>query len=496
MNLFDFDKTIYKKDSSVRFYFFCFKKSAKMFCHFFCVCFFALAYFFHLISLKKFKEKCFSFLKYFDDTDKLVDSFWEREEKNINKWYLDAKCDSDVICSASPQFLVEPIIKKLNPTAKVFCTQMDKNTGKISGENFKGAQKKIELEKRGYTSFENVYTDSMSDLYILDMACSGGGAKHICCGSKVFEFKKQKPTLSVKIKYIIRQLRIKHYIKNLLIFLPLVFAGELSNTLLLKNVLVGFVSLCLMTSAVYTVNDLIDAKNDRLSERKRTRPIACYMIKVHEAIIIAVVLFSASVALNVFVCEFKLLSLLLLLGYATMNLLYSAWLKNVPILDAFLLAFFFMLRLYFGAVSANVAVSNWMYLTILCGSLFMGFGKRRNEICHESGGVRKVNDFYDSKFLSGVIFVSMALCLVFYSLWAINFGVLGDTYLNSKILLFTIPLVYFIMMRYLFDIEKTSSSGDPTDVFFKDFVLIVCALLFAVCICISIYVPIPNFLIG
>lgn len=494
MNLFDFDKTIYRKDSSIKFYFFCFWRSPKMFFHLFYVCFWAVLHFFHAISTKAFKEKFFSFLKYFDNVDELVSKFWEKQGKYINGWYEEIKSSSDVICSASPQFLVEPIMRQINEPAKVVCTQMDMASGKISGENLKGEAKKERLIQLGYTTFDNVYTDSMTDFPIMDL-CQGGGCKYLICGKKIYEFGKQKPTLSVKIKYIIKQLRVKHYIKNLLVFVPLAFAGLIGNQQVILKALGAFVSLCFMASFVYIINDLVDAKKDRNHLKKRKRPIACYMVKTHEAIILAVILFGASLAINIFAFEFNLLSLILLLGYAVINFLYSFWLKNIPILDAFLLAFCFLLRLYFGAVIADVEVSRWLYLTVLCGSLFMGFGKRRNELRQESSETRTVNKFYGSEFLDKVIYICLALCLAFYSLWAVNFTVVGDLYLNSKILMFTIPLVYFIMIRYLYDIDKSTSSGDPTDVFFKDIILILCVLVFVACAFVAVYVPINNFLI-
>lgn len=146
MNLYDFDKTIYKKDSAIKFYAYCFWRSLKMILHLIYACFFAILHFFHIISTKVFKEKFFSFLKFFKDPDSLVYGFWDKEQKNINAWYSEIKRDDDVICSASPEFLLRPIIDKINPRAVLVCTQMDIRSGKIDGENLKGENKKYEKE--------------------------------------------------------------------------------------------------------------------------------------------------------------------------------------------------------------------------------------------------------------------------------------------------------------------------------------------------------------
>jgi len=487
MNCFDFDKTIYRKDCSVQFYFYCFFRNPKMFFHIFKAMFFLVLNKIGLISTKKFKEKFFSFLKYIKNIDVVVENFWNKQLKNISKWYLDIKKNNDVICSASPYFLVDCAMKKINQKAKVICTNMNVTNGLIEGENLKGEQKVIELKKQlgDDISFDEVYTDSLSDFPILDLANN----KNIVCGKKVYPFGKQKPTFFTKLRYIFKQLRIKHYVKNGLIFLPLFFSSAMTNVELIKNSIMGFIAFCLIASFVYVVNDLMDVKNDRKHTTKRKRPIASYMIKPYEAIILAIVLLGGSVAITYFSFGLDYLIFGILLGYAVINILYSVIFKHIPIVDAFILSSCYLLRIFFGGLIVSTPVSKWLYLTILCGALFMGFGKRRNEITKESN-TRKVNKHYDYNFLDKNLYVCLALTLVFYSLWAIDFNTFGDGMLNRFIILATIPIVYFIMMRYSLDIEKSSNSGDPIDVLLKDKVLILFAVIFVAMIIVAVYVPI------
>lgn len=489
MNCYDFDKTIYKKDSAISFFFFCLKKKPILIFHFIKCCFFALLNVVGIVKTKRFKEVFFSFVKSFKNIDELVDSFWNKEIKRINKWYLDQKKDDDVICSASPYFLVKPIFDKINPTATVICTDFNIKTGEIIGENLKGEEKVVALKKHFKDEnirFDAVYTDSMSDFPILDLTEN----KYIVGkGNKVYRFGEQKPSLGVKIKYIIKQLRVKHYVKNGLVFLPLFFSGHMTDWKYILYSLSGFVSFCFIASFVYVVNDLCDAKNDRRHSKKRKRPIACYMIKSYEAIVMAIFLFAGCITLNILTFGVNYWLIGILVGYAVINLLYSFVLKNIPIVDAFILGLCYLIRVLFGGLVINVAVSKWLYLTILCGALFMGFGKRRNEIANETGKTRKVNKFYNYNFLDKNLYICLAMCLVFYSLWAINLDATGGQF-NRFLILATIPFVYFIMMKYSLNIEKNQNNGDPIDVLFKDFVLIASAIIFVAMLVVAVYVPI------
>ena len=203
MNCFDFDKTIYKKDCSIKFYLYCLRQKPIMIFHLIKVLFLMILNKINFISTKKFKEKFFSFLKLFDNIDDVVSNFWKKEIVNINEWYLKIKKDDDIICSASPKFLVKTVFQIINPSAKIICTQMCKKTGTIEGENLKGKEKVTKLKEifGENITFNNAYTDSLSDLPLLDLANN----KYIACGKNIYEFGKQKPTFSTKLKSMMTQ---------------------------------------------------------------------------------------------------------------------------------------------------------------------------------------------------------------------------------------------------------------------------------------------------
>ncbi len=169
MNLYDFDKTIYPYESTRKFYFFVLKRNKKHFLHIFKVAFWGCLYWLKIINLKKFKERFFSFTKFVPDLEQAVKDFWDKEFFNINYWYFDKRKMGDVICSASPSFLLENIVGKINKDAHLVCTEFDLATQKIVGENCKGEEKVSRLKALGYMHFKDGYSDSKSDFPMLSL---------------------------------------------------------------------------------------------------------------------------------------------------------------------------------------------------------------------------------------------------------------------------------------------------------------------------------------
>lgn len=169
INGYDFDKTIYYDDSSVDFYFFCLKKNKKVLLQLPVQIWALFLYIIRIIDKTKFKEKVFSFLKRIDDVDNYVKEFWELNYKKIKNWYFAQKEDSDVIISASPEFLLKPLEKKLK--VKVIASKVDKKTGKFLDKNCHDYEKVKRYEKEiGKKKLKSFYSDSMSDKPMMDYA--------------------------------------------------------------------------------------------------------------------------------------------------------------------------------------------------------------------------------------------------------------------------------------------------------------------------------------
>ncbi len=263
--------------------------------------------------------------------------------------------------------------------------------------------------------------------------------------------------ISEKVILLAKAMRPKHYLKNGLIFLPAVFGGNLLHMATLRILLFSFVAFSLAASSIYIFNDLNDRQLDSKHPKKKIRPIASGAISMWQSRVLMISLLLAAILLQAWSGSI-VLSIYLLVGYVLINACYSLGLKNIPIIDVAILSLGFVIRVYFGAVSVNIGVSTWLYLSILAFSFYLSLGKRRNEIAAVGSTTRKVNSHYTQDFLDKNMYVCLALTLVYYSLWTI------DPVQSHKSLKLTVPLVLLITMTYSLTIEKSRADGDPVEV--------------------------------
>ena len=277
------------------------------------------------------------------------------------------------------------------------------------------------------------------------------------------------------MKDVLKLFRVKHYIKNLLVFVPLFFAGEIFNISLMKYAIVGFVCFCLISSAVYILNDIQDIEKDRLHPKKKNRPLASGRISIKKGILF----FAGCILIALLISGFqmKLSGAAALLLYFILNVAYSMELKNKPIIDIVILASGFVIRIIYGGLIVGIPISKWLYLVVVTGSLFMGLGKRRNELTQQEN-TREVLKYYSESFLDKNMYVCFTLVIVFYAMWTLDSA-------NAK-MIWTVPALIIILMKYSMDIEG-DSDGDPVDVLLNDRILVFLVLLYAVCIFFMLY---------
>lgn len=269
-------------------------------------------------------------------------------------------------------------------------------------------------------------------------------------------------------------IRIKHYIKNVLIFAALVFSGQLFVWDKTRDCALGFLAFSLMSSVIYIFNDIRDKDKDKIHPTKCKRPIASGRVSVKAASLVAIVCLAGFVLYFFFV--FNIMALLLVLAYAIINVLYSYGLKNKPLIDVSILVAGFLIRVVYGAVLTGIEVSNWLYLTVIAISFFMAFGKRRNELKQMgSNDTREVLKGYSLEFLDKSMYMCLAMANTFYALWAIG----SETPGQDKKTIFTVPIVLLITLKYSLIIENGTSDGDPIEVLLHDKFLIVLCLLYA-----------------
>lgn len=285
------------------------------------------------------------------------------------------------------------------------------------------------------------------------------------------------------LKLMMKLIRVKHWVKNLLIFIPIIFNGDLLNIRKLKQVVWGWMIFCLISSVVYIINDLNDYIDDQNNEIKKCRPIASGEISAKTAYFIAILF----IALACIICFQKknFVLLILPLFYLVLNILYTYKLKAIPIIDVFSIALGFCIRVYYGSMVIDISLSKWVYLAVLSGSIYLALGKRRNELMNYSINGRYVLSYYTAAYLEKNMYLCLTLCLVFYSLSCIA----ADTKIAQlgKDLTWTIPPVLLLSLKYNLTLEN-AADGDPTEIIFSDKILLLLITTLAVGIILSIYI--------
>lgn len=282
----------------------------------------------------------------------------------------------------------------------------------------------------------------------------------------------------------LKLLRPKHWVKNLFVFAPLVFARELFHPGPAIEALKAFVVFCLAASAVYIVNDVADADADRAHPEKRHRPIASGAVPVNRALVLAMVLLAASA---VIVSGMHHLFIIAIVAYLLMNLAYSFRLKEVILLDVFIVAAGFMLRVLGGAYAIDVTVSSWLVLCSLFISLFLGFAKRRSELQRSTpesvAEQRRVLAVYSTPVLDQMLTIASAGAVISYALYTVAPRTV-EVFRTEK-LIYTTVFVIFGVFRYLHLIYTSADVENPTNAVTRDVPIIVTvALWIASCVAI------------
>lgn len=285
------------------------------------------------------------------------------------------------------------------------------------------------------------------------------------------------------MKYI-KLMRVNHYVKNLIIFLPAMLTLQLNKPRLVLEHIAGFVIFCLVSSIVYILNDLRDIESDRKHPIKCKRPLASGAVSVRGAKFMICVL-GLVIILVWGIVKFRGIYIIWPAVYLAVNMAYSMRLKNIPLVDVLALVFCYIIRLLYGAGLAGARISNWMYLTMMSASFFMGFGKRRNEFIQYGASSRKSLMGYSAGFLDKSMQTALTSSVIFYSLMCADTET--DVARAGINLLWTVPLIIVICLRYLMLIENGKSDGDPVSVILSDRVLYVLCAGYIVTVGILLY---------
>ncbi len=278
---------------------------------------------------------------------------------------------------------------------------------------------------------------------------------------------------------LVLAMRPKQWTKNLAVFVGIVFAQRLFSLASFERVCLAFIVFCLASSFIYLFNDLLDLENDRQHPVKRHRPLASGVLPASWAMTAMGVLLLICAALTAIIFTIpggtpdifaflggsNILFTVTIALYLVLMILYTVRLKHVVLLDVFIIASGFVLRILAGTLVIPVDISPWLYLVTILLSLFLALNKRRHELVLLQGQAsnhRQILKEYSLPLLDQMITIVTAATLMAYSLYTFQ-GPTGD-----HRLMITIPLVLYGMFRYLYLVYMRMEGGSPEEVLLRD----------------------------
>lgn len=271
-------------------------------------------------------------------------------------------------------------------------------------------------------------------------------------------------------------LRPSQWLKNLMLFFPPFLAGQMLLPGIVTRGVVPLGAFCMVSSAGYILNDLLDRNRDIHHPRKRLRPIPSGVISLSGASILSVILLVGGLVLA---GPISSRFLLLLAGYAVISISYSLILKTLPVVDLFCISAGFLIRLQAGGELFHVPISPWLFLTVFLLAVFLSTGKRLSELrsLGDRAGEHRISlAHYPPGFLEGTMYMTGGAVLLTYAMYA----------LNRQTLIYSVPLCLFGLLRYMFRVSS-GKGGDPTESLLKDWLLFVVGVLWVLMVAWSIY---------
>jgi 4-hydroxybenzoate polyprenyltransferase len=284
---------------------------------------------------------------------------------------------------------------------------------------------------------------------------------------------------------LIKSMRPRQWPKNFFFFAALVFDRQFFLLEPVLRTLAGFVLLCLASSAVYLVNDIADREQDRMHPAKCKRPVASGQLPVAVAAVAAALLaaFSLGAAFALTPSFAALIAV-----YLALNLAYSFYLKHIPIVDAMMVAIFFVLRVVGGVLLIHVErFSPWMYVCMVLLALYISFGKRRSEILLLEDGAsnhRRVLSGYSIPLLDSYIQIVSAATIVAYSFYTFS----APNLPANHVMMLTIPFILYIIFRYLYLMQIEHKGGAPEDMVLSDRPLQIAILVWGFSVMLILYI--------
>jgi len=297
----------------------------------------------------------------------------------------------------------------------------------------------------------------------------------------------------IPVQYL-KLLRPKHWAKNLFLFVPLFFAGEIANVDKIILLLQAFLAFSLVASSIYIINDYKDIEADRAHPVKCKRPLASGAVKPSTALVIFGICVLAGFALA-FLIKSKFAFVLGI--YFVLNIAYTFGLKNISILDIMILATGFVLRIKAGGIASNIAISEWLMLMVFLLALFMAIAKRRDDVLikNTSGKeMRKASKGYNLDFMNVSLSIAAAVIIVAYIMYTM--APETNARFGTYRLYYTSIFVIAGLLRYLQITYVENDTGSPTKILYKDRFIQLTILLWILSFYVIIYLPIDKSFFG
>lgn len=270
------------------------------------------------------------------------------------------------------------------------------------------------------------------------------------------------------IKSILTLIRPSQWAKNVFIFVPLFFSHQITDLDKLAEAFWAFVSFSLLASVIYCFNDLQDVEADRNHPRKCHRPLASGALSKNVAVVVMLVLFGVASLIVGLTLSGSAAPYILAL-YFLMNLAYTLRLKHYAIIDVFIIAIGFVLRLAAGGVATGVSLSHWIVLMTFLLAIFIAFAKRRDDVLiYEETGVKARRNIarYNMTFLNSVLSLISAVAIVCYIMYTVSDEV--TTRFGTQYLYLTAIFVIAGVLRYAQLTQVDDKSGSPTKILYTD----------------------------
>lgn len=284
--------------------------------------------------------------------------------------------------------------------------------------------------------------------------------------------------------HYLKLMRINQWVKNLFVFLPLFFSGNLLNIDLFIESFYGFFIFSFVASSIYIVNDYVDIEKDKKHPEKKNRPLASGKISKQNTLILFFVLV---ILTSLMLWIFGTFQVAILVGvYFLMNIAYSFKLKQIAILDVMIIAFGFLLRVFVGGYMTGLLVTDWTILLVFDLALILALGKRRGELVNAElmGVTRKSLDGYNLNFLNSALAITCTVAVICYMMFILS----PET--QSKFhhyIIYTFVFVFAAVLRYLQQTFVYAKTESPTKLIFKDHFLQILIVMWGISYILLIY---------